>query len=128
MGLVFPSFDDGTWLVAFPVVLGMGWRDSAPYFCVYTETVADLANEAINPTSDNPKWMSTPHKMDDRAAKVGDLLHPPHSKQDSPPTTDVPARNPGLRRARPKPAAYYDVFVDDFIALAQGSRLQLRKC
>ena len=44
------------------------------------------------------------------------------------PTTSVPARDPGLQRARPKPAAYYDVFVDDFIALAQGSHSRLRKC
>ena len=128
MGLVFPSFDDGTWLVAFPLVLGMGWRDSAPYFCAFTETVADLANEALSPTSANHKWMSTPHEMDERAAEVEDRLQPPRSKQDAVPTTDVVTRNPGLRRARPKPAAYYDVFVDDFIALAQGSRSRLRKC
>ena len=34
-------------LVAFPLVLPMGWMESPPYFCVTTEMVADLANQKL---------------------------------------------------------------------------------
>ena len=31
-------------LIAFPLVLPMGYVESPPYFCAITETVCDLAN------------------------------------------------------------------------------------
>lgn len=34
-------------LIAFPLVLPMGWKNSPPYFCALTETVADVTNEYI---------------------------------------------------------------------------------
>ena len=37
-----------TQLVGFHLSLPMGYVDSAPYFCMATETVANLANEAIS--------------------------------------------------------------------------------
>ena len=38
-----------TQMVGFNLSLPMGYVDNAPYFCMTTETVADLANEAISP-------------------------------------------------------------------------------
>ena len=37
-----------TQLVVFHISLSMGYVDNAPYFCMATETVADLANKAIS--------------------------------------------------------------------------------
>jgi len=34
-------------LIATPLVLPMGWNESRPHFCAATETVADLANDAL---------------------------------------------------------------------------------
>ena len=36
-----------TQLVVFHISLPMGYINSSPYFCMATETVVDLANEAI---------------------------------------------------------------------------------
>ena len=47
LGVVFPSPEDEEPLVALPLVLPMGWKNSPPAFCATTETVADLANDAI---------------------------------------------------------------------------------
>ena len=41
-----PGPDDKT-MVAFPLVLLMGWVESPPQFCAVMETVADLANTAL---------------------------------------------------------------------------------
>ena len=37
-----------TQLVGFHISVPMGYIDSAPYFCMAMDTVADLANEAIS--------------------------------------------------------------------------------
>ena len=47
LGVVFPTRPNQPPLVAFPLVLPMGWKHSPPAFSVATETVADLANIAI---------------------------------------------------------------------------------
>jgi hypothetical protein len=45
LGVIIPSstIDDEP-LTAFPLVLPMGWRNSPPYFCAITKTVADVMN------------------------------------------------------------------------------------
>ena len=44
LGIAFPACGDEEQLVAFPLVLSMGWVESPPAFCSGTETIADLAN------------------------------------------------------------------------------------
>ena len=44
LGIVFPAHGDKEQLIAFPLVLPMGWVKSPLAFCAGTETVADLAN------------------------------------------------------------------------------------
>jgi hypothetical protein len=44
LGVIFPTLRDTEPLVAFPLVLPMGWTESPPYFCATTETAVDLAN------------------------------------------------------------------------------------
>jgi hypothetical protein len=56
--LVFPAYEGEEPMVAFPLVLPMGWEDSPPWFCAATETVADLVN-AVPSDHDLP-----PHPME----------------------------------------------------------------
>jgi len=47
LGVSFPSAPGEPPLVAFPLVLPMGWTESPPYFCSVTETIADTANRRL---------------------------------------------------------------------------------
>ena len=99
-------------MVAIPLTLPMGWKNSPPLFCTATETVADLANEALR--THQP---SKQHLLDIRAEAVepppAPLLTQEHANL---------TRDPYLQRPNAKLLAYVDVFVDDFLGLAQGPR------
>jgi hypothetical protein len=47
LGVLLPTFPGMPPLVAFPLVLPMGWTNSPPFFCVFTETICDLTNEGL---------------------------------------------------------------------------------
>ena len=59
LGVVFPHHPDEEPLVAFPLVLPMGWVGSPPFFCALTETSTDLANRRLRDKDWNPK----PHRL-----------------------------------------------------------------
>ena len=103
-------------MVAIPLTLPMGWKNSPPLLCTATETVADLANEALR--THHP---SKQHLLDNRAETIeppaDPLLTQEHTKL---------MRNPYLQRPNAKLRAYVDVFVDDFLGLAQGPRHRRR--
>ena len=103
-------------MVAIPPTLRMGWKNSPPLFCTATETVADLANEALR--TQHP---SKQHLLDIRAEAVdpppAPLLTQEHANL---------TRDPYLRRPNGKLLAYVDVFVEDFLGLAQGPRHRRR--
>ena len=61
LGVCLPPDTDGKTLVAFPLVLLMGWVESPPQFCAITETVADLANTALR--EQTPR-LRTSHRLD----------------------------------------------------------------
>ena len=44
LAVALPKYEDEDQLLALPLVLPMGWVESPPWFCVATETVADIAN------------------------------------------------------------------------------------
>ena len=48
LGLHLSPGPDRKTLVAFPLVLPMGWVESPPQFCAVKETVADLANTTLS--------------------------------------------------------------------------------
>ena len=102
--------------MAIPLTLAMGWKNSPPLFCTATETVADLANKSLR--SHQP---SRPHKLYDRAEAIvpppAPLLAQEHAKL---------THNPYLWRPKAKFLAYVDVFVDEFLGLAQGPRNRRR--
>ena len=54
LGVVFPTLPGQPRLVAFPLVLPMGWKNSPPVFSTATETIADLANRHINDPLHSP--------------------------------------------------------------------------
>ena len=132
LGVVFPTKPGQEPLVAFPLVLPMGWKNSPPIFTTGTETIADLANQRLK--SLQP---ALPHHLDHLADTIPSPV-PPHdpplpAQQHSQPiqhtTSQVlsppPIRDPSIPLAR-RPVAYVDVFVDDFVGLAQGSNSKQR--
>ena len=116
LGVILPRFPNEEQLVAFPLVLPMGWVESPPAFCAATETVADLANN-LSLRDDLPK-----HPLEE-VANTNPKIDP-NSVQSDPPqnrsaTDDSPPR-PVLRPFR-RPVALHDIYMDDFISLIQGS-------
>jgi hypothetical protein len=112
LGMVYPTPPGAEPLIAFPLVLPMGWTNIPPIFSTATETVADLANMRLHQL-----LTPLPHHLDALAASIPspppapppDMSLLPHIKRDpSLPSTD-------------RPLAYNDVFVDDFVAAAQQS-------
>ena len=112
LGVVFPTNPEDDPLVALPLVLPMGWKNSPPIFSTATETIADLANHAIR--TQTP--ILSMHPLDNLAALQDQaiLQHPT-------PSTDLPPRDPSLPSPRQSQSSI-DIFVDDFIGIAQGSR------
>ena len=116
LGLVFPSEAGEEDLVAIQLTLPMGWKNSPPIFCTVTETVADLENEALRAHAP-----TLPHKLDNRAEAVWVKPDPSLNKQ-----LGVLPRDPYLGRKNSQILQYVDVFVDDFLGLAQGPRHRRR--
>jgi len=124
LGVSFPALSGEEPLAAFPLSLPMGWTESPPCFCAFTETIADVANSRIL------KWRHSPlHHLTKDANSVPALPEPfpdvPH--HGTVPTTSAPrSRNPLLPN-RTRILATVDVFVDDFIGAAQGSAQRLNR-
>ena len=75
-----------------------------------TEMVADLANKSLR-----SHYPSRPHTLDDREEAIVPLPAPPLAEEHAKLT-----RDPYLRRLKAKLLTYVDVFVDEFLGLAQG--------
>ena len=48
LGVVFPTKPGTEPMVALPLVMPMGWKNSPPAFSTETETTADLANQRLS--------------------------------------------------------------------------------
>jgi hypothetical protein len=140
LGVAFPVYEGEEPMVAFPLVLPMGWLESPPWFCAATETVADIAN-SIPANHDLP-----PHPMEDLADTKSPPIDLPSydavakGPADAPPQDSVPG---GLDYAPPPdyglrptplptvnlpsltpakaPVSIHDIFMDDYISLIQGN-------
>jgi hypothetical protein len=113
LGVIVPSLhvtEDP--LIAFPLTLPMGWKESPPWWCAISESITDIAQQR----ADN-NWDPPLHRLEH--------MLPPD--EISPIVRDVPF----LKGPNKSPSlAYFDVFLDDFIALAQGDKkrsCQLRR-
>ena len=152
LGVVFPSRPGKEQLVALPLVLPMGWKNSPPFFSAATETAADLANTNLSrnitpqqhPLESHAAKHDTPILSTDTVSNsVLDLNT--HSTNHSSVTTVPPdpshTSSIQVHKPQPHPSAvpipdtrdpclptnqaalqYIDVFVDDFIGLCQGHR------
>jgi len=143
LGVDFPVAEGEVPLVAFPLVLPMGWTSSPPIFSAATETAADIANADIKSALPVPV-----HPLGTLASTFDDPIPEPastkapvpschesnatplHSHQPSAAAphskfTPVPAHRDPLLPYSAEFAAYIDVFVDDFIAL-QGKHNRQR--
>jgi hypothetical protein len=101
LAALIPSDTDGPALVALPLTLPMGWSHSPPYFCAFTESVADVANSQPTTTL---------------------TTHPLYHATQTPPQLQMDIFHPDaivLGSNHQPPLAYHDVYIDDFITLVQ---------
>ena len=76
LGVVFPIEDPNNPLIALPLVLPMGWKNSPPVFCTATETIADLTNNSIKLQTPMPQHpLSTLASLQDEDATTAQNAH-----------------------------------------------------
>jgi hypothetical protein len=118
LGVAFPPVPDSMPLLAFPLVLPMGWVESPPAFYVATETIADTANSNLRQAVP-----SAPHRL-------RNIAKTPPAPGDTPviPTPLIPLHQPTSLPMHPlgprkKPVKYVDLYMDNFlIGLLQGGQ------
>ena len=118
LGVVLPTTPGQPPLIAFPLALPMGWVESPPFFTVLTETACDIANATLSRMGTGPR--AREHRLEKIAATPppdSDVAHFPTSPQ-RPITT--------ASRSGRRPVAAVDVYVDDFLLMAQ-TRAHQRK-
>jgi hypothetical protein len=117
LGVILPVAPGSEPLVAFPLVLPMGWKNSPPYFCAVTETVADVTN-ARNLHHERP----SSHLLDQLADSQPQ--QPETTPQEHPACTtavpEPPHTHRSTRKHNSRPLAKFDIYVDDFLGIAQG--------
>jgi hypothetical protein len=82
----------------------MGWKYSPPFFCAYTKTAADVSNQIIS--SQTPTSLHRLETLIDAIAAPRDELQPS-------------AIIPPQCYTFPDPISYTDVYMDNFLGLAQ---------
>jgi hypothetical protein len=101
--VLLPPDGTGDPIIGIPLSLPMGWSQSPPYFCAFTETCADLANAPPPPSP---------------------LPHPLYAATQCASTTVVEQFHPSavLMTHQPypsEPLRCVNVYIDDFMAVAQ---------
>jgi hypothetical protein len=102
LAVVLPSDQTGEPLIGLPLSLPMGWSNSPPYFCAFTETCADLANTRPAPP--------IPHHLHFVTAAQDTETHNTFD------TTVLWPHNPDPPQ---QPLDLVDVYIDDFMLMAQ---------
>jgi hypothetical protein len=117
LGVVLPC-RDGTPLIAIPLALPMGWVESPPYFTMLTETACDLSNQAMSQYGRLP--------AEHRLEATANTLTPEHSEVLVPQTWRKDNTQFTSSKHATAPLARADVYVDDFLLVAQTKRQQRR--
>jgi hypothetical protein len=112
LGVALPTSPGETPLVAFPLALPMGWVESPPYFTALTETACDLANDALRSRS-----TTRPHSAEHILEAVA-ATPPPDTSSEDKGEASYSTHWREHHQGRP-PVAAVDVYVDDFLLLAQ---------
>ena len=140
LAMLMPRYEGEPQLVAVPLSLTLGWVSLPPTFCTTSKTATDIANASLfrhtvplhhleRTTSTHDCW-GTPQKL---TAGPQPPFSPPTSNDHMPPSALMvlelvelvwpllqPEDRPLLMRHR-QPVRHVNVFVDDFIGIAQGS-------
>jgi len=107
LAVILPGPTPSTSVIGIPLCLPMGWRHSPPFFCAFTETAADIANASLNSHAALPphplEHPSQAHDVPQQQSFTPSAVHPPTAISD------------------PSPLAFADIYIDDFIGLAQPS-------
>jgi hypothetical protein len=122
LGVVFPMLPGDEPLIAFLLVLPMGWMNSPPIFLTATKTITDIANARLS-----LGWLPPSHPLDELAGSVPAQHHKSYWGSKSMPLVEP---YPDCDLSLPTvgaPAAYVDVFVDDFVGLAQKHKNCVRR-
>jgi hypothetical protein len=124
LGVVLPTVEGEELLIGYPLALSMGWVNSPRYFCAATEIICDLANTSIkarntfkvHPLDDVSETPVPPeHPMPRLCAATSKLMALTES-------VGVSVADQATR-----PVASHDVYVDDFISMAQGNSKRRRQ-
>ena len=129
LGVILPALDptNSEPLIAFPLTLPMGWVESPPWFCVATETGADLANHQLAQTPHQPLASagSKQHRLTVLANTVPEPpLLSPITTESLHSTTSPPSRLPQFTSVAS--LRYVDVYMDDYLMAMQGSPTELQ--
>jgi hypothetical protein len=106
LAVVLPGDGVHDRLIGIPLCLPMGWTYSPPYFCAFTETATDIANASLTNST------LPPHPLE----HTSQLATLPAEEQFHT-TAFCPLGPPSL-----PPLAAVDVYLDDFMAIAQRPR------
>lgn len=123
LAALLPTLPGTPPLVAFPMILPMGWVSSPNYLCALTETIADLANRRLAANQLAPTRHRLDHLASVRPARVAAPL--PDTPLGPQPSADAvglpPPRTRSTGPLRP-PLNVVEVYMDDFLQAAQGDR------
>jgi hypothetical protein len=120
LGVVVPTLPGQPKIIDFPLVLPMCWMQSPPLFTAATETVADLANQELRASKP-----AQPHMVDIVSESQGTVPELTPIALNVAPTLPLPVK--ALPKGRPSPPVKsWEVDVDDFIDIVQGSRTHHR--
>lgn len=119
LGVLFPNLPEEPPLVALPLKLPMGWKNSPPGFSTATETIADIANRHLL-----QRRPVRPHPLDEMASSPPPPRpKPTNHKSRGQVAVPIPQRpDPHLNHHRRRRLHHVDVYVDDFMVAAQGNR------
>jgi hypothetical protein len=100
----------------------MGWTELLPNFCTATETLADVTNQRLV-----NHWKPPPHRLEELADSQPKESLDATATLTKASTTTTPSTRPHNRCTQKLPLKKVDVFVHDFVAMAQGNKHQLSK-
>ena len=139
LAALLPRYEGEPQLIGIPMSCTMGWAQSPPTFCAMSETACDLVNDGLK----SGRLLRTPaHRLSATAESLDDTEPGFRPRNRDSETLEAEARlgklagartlaheptgpAPSSNRPLKKPVAYTDVFVDDFVQLAQGSPTKL---
>jgi hypothetical protein len=121
--VLFPSRPGDVPLVGFPLALPMGWKESPKIFTAATETVADLANNALQ-----QNVLCGPHRLEPASKKAPTSTELPVYTSVSGSECPPPLPSSKSRRVHyHQPLGLWGDYVDGFLGLVQGNHHRRRR-